>query len=335
VRHITTTEMLEVKRACIVIAVLIVVTGMRATAVAETNCAETPSTAHLRESADDAWWTGPMLTPSANTLPRGHFLLEPYLYNVRAANSSSVGSLTYVLYGVTDRLTVGVIPTAGYNFVNRESSSSRIRIGDLSLQAQYRLIRSRPDSRKPTLSVNVQETLPTGRYDRLGNRSADGQGSGTHVTTLGIYTQKYFWLPNERILRARLNVSHAFTSSAPIHGTSVYGTGPDFRGSINRSQSPFVNLSGEYSLTRKWVIALDAAYRHDGALALNGSNTGVNGVSTNVRRTLSSHDSVAFAPAIEYSWRSSIGVLLGARVLGVGHKSSPSVTPAVAINYVR
>ena len=36
----------------------------------------------FRESLDEAWWTGPMLAPSANTLPRGHILLEPYLYDV-------------------------------------------------------------------------------------------------------------------------------------------------------------------------------------------------------------------------------------------------------------
>ncbi len=31
----------------------------------------------VRQSRDDAWWTGPMLAPSAATLPRGHFLIEP------------------------------------------------------------------------------------------------------------------------------------------------------------------------------------------------------------------------------------------------------------------
>jgi len=34
------------------------------------------------QSRDDAWWTGPMLAPSAATLPQGHVLVEPYLFNV-------------------------------------------------------------------------------------------------------------------------------------------------------------------------------------------------------------------------------------------------------------
>ena len=28
-----------------------------------------------RQSLDDAWWTGPMLAPSAATLPQVHFLI--------------------------------------------------------------------------------------------------------------------------------------------------------------------------------------------------------------------------------------------------------------------
>ena len=33
----------------------------------------------VRQSRDDAWWTGPMLANSAETLPKGHFLVESYL----------------------------------------------------------------------------------------------------------------------------------------------------------------------------------------------------------------------------------------------------------------
>src|SRR5262245_45256764 len=34
-----------------------------------------------RQSRDDAWWTGPLLAASPVTLPPGHFLIEPYLYD--------------------------------------------------------------------------------------------------------------------------------------------------------------------------------------------------------------------------------------------------------------
>jgi hypothetical protein len=59
-----------------------------------------PPTSVVRQSLDDAWLTGPMLAPSAATLPRGYFLIEPYLYDVISPHSHDFGSLTYVNYGL-------------------------------------------------------------------------------------------------------------------------------------------------------------------------------------------------------------------------------------------
>jgi len=43
----------------------------------------------------------------------------------------------------------------------------------------------------------------------------------------------------------------------------------------------------------------------------------------------------AFAPAIEYNWCSSMGVLLGVRLVPRGLNTAASVAPAIAINIVR
>src|SRR5262249_20358651 len=115
-----------------------------------------PAPPVVRQSLDDAWWTGPMLAPSAATLPRGHFLLEPYLYDVTVAGrldsdgvrrsaprSSGFGSLTYVLYGVVNKVSAGLIGIAGYNTVSGGPSSSGVGMGDVTLQAQYRLAQFR------------------------------------------------------------------------------------------------------------------------------------------------------------------------------------------------
>jgi hypothetical protein len=48
----------------------------------------------LRESLDEAWWTGPLLAPSPATLPQGHALVEPYLYDA-IINGVSAGALLY------------------------------------------------------------------------------------------------------------------------------------------------------------------------------------------------------------------------------------------------
>lgn len=135
-----------------------------------------------------------MLAPSAATLPRGHFLIEPYLFDVIAAHSNGFGSLTYVNYGLADKLTVGLIPTAGFNKISNGPSSSEVGLGDVTFEAQYRLAQFHAGSRIPTTSLAVQETLPTGKYDRLGDRPSDGLGSGAYTTTLALYSQTYVWL---------------------------------------------------------------------------------------------------------------------------------------------
>src|SRR5579863_9501355 len=92
---------------------IVIVLGMTAgLAGAQQN---SPASSVFRQSLDDAWWTGPMLAPNATTLPQGHLLIEPYLYDVISPHTNGLGSLTYINYGLVDGVTVGLIPTAGFN----------------------------------------------------------------------------------------------------------------------------------------------------------------------------------------------------------------------------
>lgn len=295
------------------------------------------SSSVVRQSLDDAWWTGPILTNSAATLSHGHFLIEPYLYDVISAHSNAFGSRTYVLYGLADRLTVGSIAIAGYNKMSDALSSSAVGLGDFTSLAQYRLTQFHAGSWIPTTSFEVQETFPSGKYDRLGDRPSDGLGSGAYTTTLGLNSQTYFWMPNGRILRMRFNVSQTLSSDVNVQGVSVYGTGAGFRGHAKPGSSFYIYASLEYSLTRRWVLALDTPYTHGGITRTTGydaldPNTLESPAS--IRLDSGSSDSFGFAPAVEYSWKSNLGVVFGARVIGGGHNTAISVAPVVAINFV-
>jgi hypothetical protein len=296
-----------------------------------------PASANVPQSMDDAWWTGPLLANSAATLTPGHFLIEPYLYDVTTAHSNGFGSRAFALYGLAEGLTVGLIPTLGFNRLSGGGGSSGVGVGDITPLAQYRLTQYRQGSWIPATAVMVQETLPTGKYDRLGNRPGDGLGGGAYTTTVALNSQTYFWLPNGRILRMRLDVSQAFSSQVHVEGVSVYGTEAGFLGNTRPGGSFFADLAGEYSLTQRWVLALDATFSHTG----DSRVTGTNGLDPNgaqepsaVRLMSGSSDGLGAAPAIEYSWSSSLGVILGVRLNAAGHNATASVTPAVAINFV-
>ncbi|HVS77090.1 MAG TPA: hypothetical protein VHE11_09155, partial [Steroidobacteraceae bacterium] len=196
-----------------------------------------------RQSLDEAWWTGPLLAPSAATLPAGHWLVEPYVYDVmtyghfdreRTLRSTSAahafGSLTYIEYGLIDRLTLGLIPRFGLHESSAGQDSSGLVAGDTTLQGAIGLTQFQPDAHIPATSLVIGETFPTGRYDRLGGRTDGALGSGAYSTTVSLYSQTYFWMPNGRLLRARLDVSYALSRWTSVHGVSVYGTSAGFDG---------------------------------------------------------------------------------------------------------
>lgn len=296
-----------------------------ATAVASASSAHA---AGERQSLDDAWWTGPMLAAGAGALPKGRTLVEPYLFDVRSKGGDTLGSLTYVLYGLADKTTVGVIPTF---YVNRPDGAPNgsLQIGDLTLQAQRQMSEFKPGGWIPTSSIVVQQVLPTGKFDRL-DRVADGVGGGAYATSLGYNMQTYAWLPNGRIARFRLNTTGMVSGKAKVRDRSVYGTADGFHGRAKPGATLVVNGAVEYSATRNWVLAMDVVYTHAEPTKI----LGVDGAGGLVRFDTGTHDSVAVAPAVEYNFTPQVGALFGMRVIPAINGRRGSVTPAVALNMV-
>ena len=298
-----------------------------------------------RQTMADAWWTGPLLAPSANTLPQGHILIEPYLYDVipqgfynssgtrvSTPHANEFGSLTYFNYGLFNKFTIGAIPVFGYNEVSQGLSSSGVEVGDLNVQAQYRLLLFHEGSLLPTTSINVQETLPIGKYNQLGDHPNNALGSGAYTTTLGLYTQTFFWMPNGRILRARFNVTQAFSHSASVQDVSIYGTTQGFRGHASPGAALFVDLAAEYSITSHWVLAGDAVYRHQYNTAVSGYN--LSDPATSIFLNSGPSQVFGFAPAFEYNFTSKVGFIAGARIFPAGKNTTDSITPVIAVNIV-
>ena len=315
--------------------------GLRAACALTMLATSLPLAAEDIEAREDAWWTGPMLAASAASLPQGHALIEPYLFDVistgavdaagahhGAPRDQELGSLTYMLYGLTDRFTLGMIPRFFYQEPAGAPNSSGVGLGDLQLQAGYGLTQYREGSYLPTLAFVIDETLPTGRYDHL-SRPSDGLGAGAYATGLSLYSQDYFWLPTGRILRARLDLTYTRSGSAPVADQSVYGTPSGFRGRAFPGDGYTVDAAAEYSVTRNWVLALDVVYQYNFNTRLAGTAAG-----GALLADSGSSYSVGFAPAIEYNWSARAGVLLGVRIISLGRNITTTVTPAVAVNLV-
>jgi hypothetical protein len=299
---------------------------------------ESVDTATSRQSRDEAWWTGPLLAASPGSLLPGHFLIEPYLFdeiprghydnggNRRPVpHANNFGSQSYILYGLSERVGIGLIPRFGFNDPSDGRGSSGVGIGDLTLQAQYGLTRYAEGGWIPSTAFVLQETLPTGKYDRLGDRPADGLGAGAYSTNLSLYSQYFFWMPNGRILRTRLDLSYSISGSASVHDVSVYGTSAGFNGRARPGNVALINAAWEYSVTRNWVLALDVLYEHD-------SNTHVAGA--DVQLNSGPGHTWSLAPAIEYNFNSRVGVIAGAKLTTSGRNATAVVIPVAAVNIV-
>jgi hypothetical protein len=326
-------------------AALILTLGVRISAADDSTTDEVN-----RQSLDDAWWTGPILTAGAATFPPGHALIEPYVYDAitrgrydsdghyRSTDTvHSYGSLTRMLYGVTDGFTAGVISTFGFKDIPNGPDSSGVGVGDVTLLGQFRLSQFREGRRVPTSSLVLQQTLPTGKYDHLGMRLSDGLGAGAYTTSLAVHSQYYLWMPSGRILRTRLNVGYAISDSVEIADTSVYGTSQGFRGHADPGDTFSIYSAWEYSVTSNWVLALDVFYQHDDSTRIRGTDlVTVNGQPQRVPFEAESGSRWRFglAPAIEYNWTRRVGVIIGARWFAAGRNTGASITPVAAINMV-
>ena len=323
---------------------IIAVLASLATGAAADQATNTPP---QRQSLDDAWWTGPLLAANAGSLPPGHLLFEPYFFDSipyehvdsqgiahAVAQENNFGSFSYLLYGLADGFTVGLIPRFGFEQSDHGRSSAAIAMGDWTVQGQYQLTQFQEGDWLPTISLNVGETIPTGHYDRL-DRYSDGLGDGAYTTILSAYLQTYFWMPNGRILRTRLNLSYAISRGVGLRDMSVYGTTQGFLGRASPGASATGDLAFEYSIDRNWVAAMDFWLEQDGNTHVAGTYPSSRGGSLTAMSSDSGvGQSLYLAPALEYNWSSTLGIILGARVFAAGRNETALVTPVLAIDYV-
>lgn len=276
-----------------------------------------------RAAMQSARWTGPLLASTAETLPQGHFYTEPYFFDVISGGDHNPGSSGFYQYGLLDNFTVGVQPffSLGTTRFNRS-----LAIGDFKLVSQVRVSHFTPEQRVPSVAIVMNLLLPTGKDDRLGALK-QGHGSGAFAPEIGVNVQHYFLLKNGRLLRARVNILKDFPLRHGVTGRSVFGTGPDFRGRAMPGSKTTLIAGVEYSLTKEWVLAFDVERDQWGRTRVAGRDDS----GAEVKHISPVSWNIGFAPAVEYNWSATAGVIAGVWIVPKGHNTQSSVTPAIAI----
>jgi hypothetical protein len=303
-----------------------------------------PSSPPEASPARPAWWTGSLLSASANTMPVGHWLVEPYVVFDRTAAAfdgngdrhatrrlTRTSTAAYVMYGLAEGVSIGMQPRIRLGASLADGESAGAALGDLTLMLQVRLTHPPAGHWLPTTSLVLSETVPTGRYDGLGPDADTGTGGGTHRTELGFYAQSVGDVADGLPLRLRLNLTVGASDHTAIRDRSVYGTEDGFRGRARPGTWLLADFAMELSVTPHWVLALDLVRDTEARTVATG--TPAPGASP-IRIVSGPSQGWSVAPAVEYNFNERIGVIAGVRKTVAGHDTGAGRAVAVALNMV-
>ena len=188
--------------------------------LALTLVALTPAFAGDKEALGDAWWTGPLQTPNAGTIPKNHWYVETYFvaeqdngvygnsgtkYGANSKQANALGmpgydnnfqSVTLMTYGVTNKFNFQILTDFG-----------GIQGGTVCTLPTDALIgisaSTCSESGCPT-SCTATSRVSRGRRSRLFPKSTF-RSSPAHTQSMtpgvGFWAIRPFWMPNGRILR--------------------------------------------------------------------------------------------------------------------------------------
>ena len=277
------------------------------------------------------WYTGPLITGSAENVPKGKINIQPYLYGTityaefnNSRSSKSIPNIytfnpVFVFQaGITSFLDFTIIPEAIFNWSQGRSAQL---FGDLPLQIGFQIINETENI--PAIRFIVGENFPTGKYNKLTASKTDVQvsGAGVYATTLGLNISKIFWWEALHPIRMRLATLYTIPNhDAHVQGFNAYGGGFGTSGTVDVGQSFDADFGFEYSITEHWVFAIDLAYNFTAKSRFSGN------LARATSNNTPSSDNLSIAPAIEYNPNNTGGFIGGIWLPITGRNSSNFVS---------
>ncbi|MEX0180726.1 MULTISPECIES: hypothetical protein [unclassified Stenotrophomonas] len=294
---------------------------------------------------DGVNFTGPLITPNPAGMPAGRWYVEPYLVRIDSSSSfdhngdrqrsdersGAWAMVVPIAYGFSERVTAQVNLSAS-RAESGNARSSGFRAGDTTARLQYLLQPPSADGTTPAVSVALVQRFSTGSHDRITGNPLDAQGDGTQRTVAALAVQQVVWLANDRPLRWRAQLSAGPSPSrTAISGGSVYGTDDGFQGHIARGSVLGLSVGAEYSFNERWVAVMEMAASRESGQRLTGFAPDVAGTPQRIDEARPASRNLTFAPAIEYHFSPSLGVIAGVEFTAAGRNTGRTVSPQVAL----
>jgi hypothetical protein len=257
---------------------------------------------------------------------------DPWSYRsfARSKQADSVNSSLNIAVGIFDRVELSASVQGGYN---AKDSQSSFVVGDTSAKLAAHVLRPKPESLVPDVTLTARESFPSGRYSGLdpSRLSTDAGGTGSFMTTLGANVEKGFLLPNYHLLRLRVNLAYRFGTSVSVHEFSSYGSGLGAVGTATPGAGMSALAAAEYHLSPAWVIALDVAHSHVDRTRFEG-NPGTTTDGALAGAGLPASEQLSVAPAVEYNFNGNVGVIAGVWTTIIGRNEAAFVSPTIALS---
>ena len=274
------------------------------------------------------WFTGPLLAPSASCNKLREVSWQPYLFftntfgtfdnNWNRKNTSdmwAIQPLIDITYGIASFMDLEVTPSFVYQ---TSGGSSSIRMNDTPLFLGFQALRQSEASWFPDLRISLHQIFPFGQCDKLNPKKngTDSSGKGSFQSGVSFDFQKTFKMSVEHYFRLRWSISGIlFASNVHVTGLNAYGGSPATNGDVTPGKTYTFYLSGEYTATRNWGFTFDTVY----TLITPDHFSGTKGRSLVGSPT--SHQ-ISFAPAVEYNYSESFGLIAGTWFTLVGKNAS-------------
>lgn len=274
------------------------------------------------EPPPSPWFTGPLLAPTGVTYPKGHIGFQPYLFYTddfgvynrlrkrdATPNTTKWNPLVVIFIGLGDRTDLQLdIP---YLVTDKEGASSH-GIADTVAIFGYQMLKDIPHTWIPALKLTLGEAFPTGRFENLnpGLRGTDAMGAGSFQTKLAATFQKLLYLGHGHFLRGRWNFTYTIPANVRLHGFNSFGGSATTNGTINLGNHFSTDLAFEFTITRNWVPAIDFLYTHSDKNSFSGIR-GTTPLGLPAPISTASREEFSLAPAMEYNFNSSVGIIAG------------------------
>lgn len=293
------------------------------------------------EEMFDPWYTGPLITPSATMMPPGYANTQFYAFvtqNYASFNedrksipfkndSYNFNPLNILQFGVTDSVDTSVVLQTQTNWLKGNSAGG---FGDMTCNVGFKI--QDQTLYIPKMKFTIQETFPTGAYQRLRSDGLDGVGGGSYVTTFSFAMTKIMFWATQHPVNARLAIAYKVPTPVKVHGFNSYGGGFGTKGIVHPGNTFNADFGMEVSFNQHWVLANDFVYTATNKTKFHGNpGTNADGTAASIGGGFS--DNFSLAPAIEYNWSANLGILAGVQFSVYGRNSTNFISGIISVTY--